>query len=109
MTSSGRNTISIQEYFGMRLFFLTIPKPPCPLVPYVAGGSNSTRFLKKIIHSASTHVLHVFMGCAFPYNDIGRVASSFQRLSSGGDLGSRVLFARERGGGRNATAAKSLK
>ena len=36
----------------MRLFFLTIPKPPCPLVPYVAGGSNSIRFKKKIIHSA---------------------------------------------------------
>jgi hypothetical protein len=31
----------------MRLFFLTIPKPPCPLVPYVAGGSNSTRFKKR--------------------------------------------------------------
>jgi len=27
MTSSGRNKISIKEYFGMRLFFLTIPKP----------------------------------------------------------------------------------
>jgi hypothetical protein len=36
----------------MHLFFLTISKPPCPLVPYVAGGSNSTRFLKQIIHSA---------------------------------------------------------
>jgi hypothetical protein len=21
--------------------FITIPNPPCPLVPYVAGGSNS--------------------------------------------------------------------
>ena len=31
----------------MRLFFLTIPKPPCPLVPYMAGGSNSTRFKKR--------------------------------------------------------------
>jgi hypothetical protein len=36
----------------MNPFFLTIPKTPCPLVPYVAGGSNSTRFFKKIIHSA---------------------------------------------------------
>jgi hypothetical protein len=27
MTSSGRNKVSIKEYFGMRLFFLTIPKP----------------------------------------------------------------------------------
>ena len=27
MNSSGRNTISIREYFDMRLFFLTIPKP----------------------------------------------------------------------------------
>jgi hypothetical protein len=32
----------------MRLFFLTIPKPPCPLVPYVAGGSDSIRFNKKL-------------------------------------------------------------
>ena len=36
----------------MRLFFRTIPKSPCPLVPYVAGGSNSIRFKKNIIHSA---------------------------------------------------------
>jgi hypothetical protein len=48
-------------------------------------------------------------GVRFPLNDIGGVASSFQRLSSGGDRGSRMLFAGERGGGRNATAAKSLK
>jgi len=27
MTSSGGNTISIKEYFGKRLYFLTIPKP----------------------------------------------------------------------------------
>jgi hypothetical protein len=27
MTSSWRNTISINKYFGMRLFFPTIPKP----------------------------------------------------------------------------------
>ncbi len=52
---------------------------------------------------------YMFMGCASPCNDIGGVASSFQRLSSGGDHGSRMLFAGERGGGRNATAAKSLK
>jgi hypothetical protein len=36
----------------MRLFFLTIPKPPCPLVPYVAGGSNSMRLKIMITHSA---------------------------------------------------------
>jgi hypothetical protein len=30
-------------------------------------------------------------------------------LSSGGDRGSRMLFAGKRGGGRNATAGKSLK
>jgi hypothetical protein len=36
----------------MRLFFHTIPKPSCPLAPYVAGGSDSIRFLKKTIHSA---------------------------------------------------------
>ena len=42
-------------------------------------------------------------------NDIDGVASSFQQLSSGGDRGSRMVFAGERGGGRNATAAKSLK
>jgi hypothetical protein len=84
---------------GMRLFFLTIPKP---LKQY-------TLLKKKIIHSANPHVLSVYMGCAFPCNDIGGVASSFQRLSSGGDRGSREKLAGERGGGRNATAAKSLK
>ena len=42
------NTSLLLECFGKRLFFLTIPKPPCPLVPYVAGGSNSTRIFKKI-------------------------------------------------------------
>jgi hypothetical protein len=49
------------------------------------------------------------MGCAFSLNDIGGVALSFQLLSSGGDRGSRMLFAGERGGGRNAPAAKQLK
>jgi len=38
------------------------------------------------------------MGCAFSLNDIGEVALSFQFLSSGGDRGSRMLFAGERGG-----------
>ena len=52
---------------------------------------------------------HAFTGFASPYNDIDGVASSFQRLSGGGDRGSRMLFAGERGGGRNATIAKSLK
>ncbi len=52
---------------------------------------------------------YVFRGCTSPCNDIGGVASSFQLLSSGGDRGSRMLFAGERGWGRNATAAKSLK
>jgi len=51
----------------------------------------------------------VFKGFASPFNDIGGVASSFQWFSGGGDRGSRMLFAGERGGGRNATAAKSLK
>ena len=46
---------------------------------------------------------------AFPCNDIGGVTSLFQWFSSGGDRGSRMLFAGERGGGRNAPAAKSLK
>ena len=49
------------------------------------------------------------MGCALPFNDIGGVASLFQWLSGGGNRGSRMFFAGERGGGRNATAAKSLK
>jgi len=40
------------KYLGKGLLFLTIPKPPCPLVPCMAGGSNSTRFSKKIIHPA---------------------------------------------------------
>jgi len=53
--------------------------------------------------------LTMFTGSASPCNEIGGVASSFQRLSSGGDRGSRMLFAGERGGSRNATAAKSLK
>jgi len=51
----------------------------------------------------------LFTGCASPFNDIGEVASSFQRLSSGSDRGSRMFFAEERGGGRNAPAAKPLK
>ncbi len=54
-------------------------------------------------------VLCAFTGCASPVNDIGEVTSSFQWLSGGGDRGSRAVFAGERGGGRNATAAKSLK
>jgi len=58
--------------------------------------------------TAIIYVLHVFMGCAFPLNDIGGVASSFHWLSSGGDRGSREFLAGERGGGRNATAAKYL-
>ena len=53
--------------------------------------------------------LSVITGCSTPCNDIGGVASSFQWLSSGGDRGSRMLFAGERGGGRNSPAAKSLK
>jgi hypothetical protein len=53
--------------------------------------------------------MYVFTGFASPCNDIGGVASSFQLVSSGGDRGSRMVFARERGGGRNATAANSLK
>ena len=60
--------------------------------------------LKAIINA-----LDVFTGCAFPLNDIGGVASSFHRLSSGGDRGSREFLAGERGGGRNAPAAKFLK
>jgi hypothetical protein len=36
----------------MRLFFLMIPKPPSPLVPYVAGGSDSIRLKKKTVYSA---------------------------------------------------------
>ena len=46
----------------MRLFFLTIPKPPCPLVPYVAGGSNSTRFKKK----SSIPLVHKALGEKLP-------------------------------------------
>jgi hypothetical protein len=48
-------------------------------------------------------------GVCIPFNDIGGMASLFQWLSSGGDRGSRMLFAGERGGGRNAPDAKSLK
>jgi len=44
----------------------------------------------------------MFAGCASSFNDIVGVTSSFQGLSSGGDRGSRMLFAGERGGGRNA-------
>ena len=53
--------------------------------------------------------MFVFTRRASSCNDIGGVASLFQRLSSGGDRGFRMLFAGERGGGRNATAVKSLK
>jgi hypothetical protein len=50
-----------------------------------------------------------FMVWVFPCYDIDGVASLFQRLRSGGDRDSRMFFAGERGGGRNAPAAKSLK
>jgi hypothetical protein len=53
--------------------------------------------------------VYVFTGYASSCNGIGVVASLFQRLSRGGDRGSRMFFAGERGGGRNAPAAKSLK
>ena len=52
---------------------------------------------------------YVFTRCASSCNDIGGVTSSFQQLSGGGDRGSRMVFAGERGGGRNATAAKLMK
>jgi len=73
----------ILKCFGTRLFFLTIPKPPCPLVPYVAGGSNSTRFLKKDypFRSTSWRLIYWYFMCsqrAFSLNDIGGLASSFQ-------------------------------
>jgi len=42
-------------------------------------------------------------------NDIDRVALSFQWLSNGGDRGYRMLFAEERGRGRNAPATRYLK
>jgi len=45
----------------------------------------------------------------FSRNVIGGVASYFQQVSSGGDRGSRMLFAGEREGGRNATTANLLK
>ena len=48
-------------------------------------------------------------GVCIPFNDIGGMASLFQWLSSGGDRGSREFLAGERGGGKNATAAKPLK
>ena len=54
-------------------------------------------------------ILNMFTGCGSPSNDIGGVASSFQWFNIGGDRGSRMLFAGERGGSRNATTAKSLK
>ena len=54
-------------------------------------------------------MLRVFARRAFSVNDIGEVASSFLWLSSGGDRGSSVVFAGERGGGRNAAAAKPMK
>jgi len=48
-------------------------------------------------------------GQLFSHNVIGGVTSYFQHVSSGGDHGSRMLFAGERGGGRNATTANLLK
>ena len=41
-------------------------------------------------------------------NDIGGAASIFQGIGRGRDRGSRMFFAGERRGGRNATAAKPL-
>ena len=70
-----------------------------PLSPYGLEADTKT----------DNYPLRVFTGYAFPCNDIGGVATSFQRLCSGGDRGSRKFFAGERGGGRNAIAAKSLK
>jgi hypothetical protein len=57
----------------------------------------------------NTATIYGLKGWASSLNDIGGVASSFQWLSGGGDRGFRMLFAGERGGGRNATTAKSLK
>jgi len=48
-------------------------------------------------------------GQLFSRNVIGGVTSYFQQVSSGGNRGFRMLFARERGGGRNATTANLLK
>jgi hypothetical protein len=59
MTSFGRNKISIKEYVGMRLFFLTIPKP---LKQY-------TLFKKDDPFRFHACAAQVFMGCAFPCND----------------------------------------
>ena len=63
------------------------------------------KILRATGHKKEVHV----QGCASPSNDIGEVVSLFQWLRSGGDRGSRMLFAGERGGGRNAPAAKPLK
>ena len=90
--------------FGLHLPFLTIPKP---LKQYTLLKKRLSISLSE--EKTHAYVLQVFSGCAFPLNDIGGVASSFQRLSSGGDRGSREELVGERGGGRNATAAKSLK
>jgi hypothetical protein len=66
-------------------------------------------FMKFLMVQAKINFLYVFTGFAFPLNDTVGVASSFQWFSSGGDRGSRTLFAGERGGSRNAPAAKPLK
>jgi len=86
------------RYFDMRLFFLTIPKP---LKQYT--------LFKKEYPFRSYKCVACVHGVCFSLNDIGGVASSFLWLSSGGDRGSRMLFAGERGGGGNATIAKSFK
>jgi len=58
--------------FGMRLFFLTIPKP---LKQYTLFKKRLSITLSKAY--ADNHVLRVFTGCALPCNDTVGVASSF--------------------------------
>jgi hypothetical protein len=69
---------------------------------------NNLHFLPKLQNSPS-------LSCTCSGGALSRVTllaewlRYFNDLAVGGDRGSRMFFAGERGGGRNATAAKSLK
>jgi len=63
--------------FGMRLFFLTIPKSLKQYTLFKKDYPFRSPIHRLCKPEAHTHVLHVFMGSAFPYNDIGGVALSF--------------------------------
>ena len=109
MTRFKTNTFVLLKCCGNRLFFLTIPKPPCPLVPYVAGGSNSTRFFKKRLSIPLIHLCRMCSRGVLSRSLRCLGVWSFQRLSSGG-IPAPSAFSREKHAGAAVSpTAKSLK